>query len=451
MVATGPIGERGYAAIGLKKHMLESVTSVPGSTAGPDRQSGPEVGVELLEQRAALLALAESVAGIGHWLIDLRKGELIWSDEVYRIHGVSSGEYSPEIESAIDFYHPDDAARVSTLVDSAISDRRGFEFECRLIRPDGTQRVVHSRAQIQTDAADDVVAVLGVLRDVTDERNTQASLEQQVERFNLASLGASVGLWDWDVPADEFRLSERGARLTDMPLHGTRDTLLDSVVAPDRSGVSDALTAHIERRVPFDVECRVRLGNREIKWIRMCGQARWDDRGRALQMAGSLQDISEQKRHGALRDTIDGLANISGSDSHERIEKTLDLSRRFLGLDLAFVVTTDERGVFVSHACDAGHKIHTDARLVADPVAVARAALRQDFLTDRDEILSCLLASDVAGPPSAADMIALGLCTPADQHALLVFAAHATTGRVFGQSARSIIKLAATAIRNELL
>ncbi len=431
--------------------MLHSVNHISGSVAGTGKPAGPDCAADLLQRRDALLALAESVAGIGHWQIDLREGQLTWSDEVYRIHGVSPDTYSPDIDSAIDFYHPDDASRVSTLVDSAISDRRGFEFEYRLIRPDGTERVVHSRALIQIDDADNVVAVVGVLQDVTDQRDAQLSLEENVARFNLAMLGAGVGLWNWNVPADEFRLSERGARLTGMPLLCTSEALLQSIVMQDRASVLDALAAHIERRESFDVECRVRLGNREIKWIHMSGQARWDEQGVAVQMAGSFQDISERKRHEALRETVDGLARMTGADSRERIENALDLVCRFLGLDYAFVVTTDEGGAVVSHACDAAQKINAGDRLDVESSEVIVAALRQEFLTDRDEFLGNLLAPDVAGPPSAADMIAFGLRTVGAKGSLLVFAARTSSGRVFGQTARSVIQLVAKAVRNELM
>ena len=135
-------------------------------------------------QRNELLEMAEEVASVGHWHVDLATGALYWSDEVYRIHDVSPEDYTPDINSAIDFYHPEDAARVSSMLDRAISDRRPFEFEFRLVRPDGDIRLVHSRARIRVDENDDVVAVFGIFQDVT-LRKRQESLRQELLNLSL--------------------------------------------------------------------------------------------------------------------------------------------------------------------------------------------------------------------------------------------------------------------------
>ena len=114
----------------------------------------------------------EQVEGIGHWLLDLRTGGLFWSDEIYRIQGVSKDAYLPNIESAIDFYHPDDAQHVSRHIDVAISERRPFEFEFRVVRPDGAIRRVHSRGQVRV-VEGTVISVYGVFEDVTSRKSSE--------------------------------------------------------------------------------------------------------------------------------------------------------------------------------------------------------------------------------------------------------------------------------------
>ncbi len=110
--------------------------------------------------------------GVGHWLLDLRSGSLFWSDEIYRIHGVSKDTYLPNIESAIDFYHPDDAQHVSRMIDVAISERRPFEFNFRLIRPDGETRSVHARGQVRV-VDGTAISVYGVFEDVTRQKTPE--------------------------------------------------------------------------------------------------------------------------------------------------------------------------------------------------------------------------------------------------------------------------------------
>ena len=101
------------------------------------------------EQSKQMLLLAERMAGVGHWLIDLRRNTLYWSDEIYRIHGVTAESYEPELDSAIAFYHPDDVESVRAAVSRAVDDKQPFEFEARVIQPSGESRVVNSKSIVQ--------------------------------------------------------------------------------------------------------------------------------------------------------------------------------------------------------------------------------------------------------------------------------------------------------------
>ena len=97
------------------------------------------------EQHVQMLRLAERMANLGHWNIDLVNNRLFWSDQIYRIHGVTPETYTPDLQSAIESYHPDDVELVSQHVDRAINEKAPFEFSARVIRPDGTERHVLSR------------------------------------------------------------------------------------------------------------------------------------------------------------------------------------------------------------------------------------------------------------------------------------------------------------------
>ncbi|MEM6641224.1 MAG: PAS domain S-box protein, partial [Pseudomonadota bacterium] len=139
-------------------------------------------------QRNELLEMAEEVASVGHWMVDLENGSLFWSDEVYRIHGVDPQQYAPDVESAIDFYHPEDATRVAGLLDKAISDRQPYNFELRLVRSDGELRLVRARARVRVDDNDVVVAVFGTFQDVTEQHRNETF------RRDLLAWSTSEGL-----------------------------------------------------------------------------------------------------------------------------------------------------------------------------------------------------------------------------------------------------------------
>src|ERR1700693_4619179 len=93
----------------------------------------------------ALLELAEQLGRVGHWRIRLPDYAINWSAEVYRIHGVAPDHYTPDIETATGFYHPDDREPVKAAIAAVAHDGQPFEFSLRLIRADGELRHVKSR------------------------------------------------------------------------------------------------------------------------------------------------------------------------------------------------------------------------------------------------------------------------------------------------------------------
>ncbi|APX14822.1 chemotaxis protein CheB [Phaeobacter inhibens] len=127
--------------------------------------------VEARERAEALLMQAELVqdmVGIGFWSIDADGQTPYWSPKVYEIHGVKPEEYSPEIDSAIAFFHPDDREDVQRIVSEAIETGNGFSFIKRLIRPDGVEIQVESQGMAIRDDNGDVTRLVGIFREAQE-------------------------------------------------------------------------------------------------------------------------------------------------------------------------------------------------------------------------------------------------------------------------------------------
>ncbi|NEU10940.1 PAS domain S-box protein [Methylobacterium sp. BTF04] len=142
------------------------------------------------------LIMAEQVAHIGHWHVDLPSRRLTWSDEVYRIHGLDPETFTPTVESGVAAYHPDDRARVATCVARAIERQEGFDFALRLVRPSGEIRdvLVRGICQFNRDAqghTEDVRSIFGVFADVTDLKQAERALAE-----NSALLKATLDSMD---------------------------------------------------------------------------------------------------------------------------------------------------------------------------------------------------------------------------------------------------------------
>src|SRR5580698_6780273 len=80
------------------------------------------------------------IAGLGGWEHDFVRNCLFWSDELYRILGISRKDFPPDAEIFYRQVHPDDLAFVQREKKAAVEGLRRVDFEHRLIRPDGKVR-----------------------------------------------------------------------------------------------------------------------------------------------------------------------------------------------------------------------------------------------------------------------------------------------------------------------
>ncbi len=134
-------------------------------------------------EQQRLLEMAETMSGVGHWRLDLETSKPTWSKAVYAIHGVSPETFNPELDSAIDFYHPDDRPLVLQKLDEASQGKGGFNFQLRLIRADGSLRHVVSKGVCENDATGKPVAIIGLFQDITEHVDAREAAEDSERRY----------------------------------------------------------------------------------------------------------------------------------------------------------------------------------------------------------------------------------------------------------------------------
>ena len=136
-----------------------------------------------MNERNRQLELAETVADMGHWSLDIETGETFWSEGIYRIHGVTPETHDTNLESGIKFYHPDDRPIVEQKVKQAIESGKPFSFQLRLIRADGELRHVVSRGEpIKSEKDGKTISVFGIFQDVTEQVNAKLQLNWSEEK-----------------------------------------------------------------------------------------------------------------------------------------------------------------------------------------------------------------------------------------------------------------------------
>ena len=140
---------------------------------------------------------AQRIAGIGSWSQRPEEDTPVWSDEMFRIFGLDPAKGVPTYRDLKRLIHPDDVGRLDAFVQSAMKDGKGYSFECRIIRPDGVERVVQQTCEIAGKGGDWPAYILGSTQDVTDrkrEEEERHALEKRLQRSEkMEGLGRLAG------------------------------------------------------------------------------------------------------------------------------------------------------------------------------------------------------------------------------------------------------------------
>ncbi len=182
---------------------------------------------EKLRQSERRLAEAQRVAHVGYWERNLDTGEIIWSDETYRIFGLHPQEPLENFEELI---HPEDRPR---QVEATARTLRGedYDLEYRVVRPDGEVRLVHSQGKAIQDESGRPRRAFGTVQDVTELKRAEEKLKATSEQLRALSarlqsareeegiriareihdeLGAALTSLRWDLEGLGTRFSEPG-------------------------------------------------------------------------------------------------------------------------------------------------------------------------------------------------------------------------------------------------
>lgn len=143
---------------------------------------------ERLRRTEKLMVDTQGVAHLGTWQWDVSEPHAHWSDELYRIYGLTPETYTPSYEGYLQMIHPDDRQRVIDATNRVFNEHVPYSHDERIFRPDGTMRYLHTWAYPIRDDQGRLLTLVGVCQDITDRaeaeenvRRLNADLEQRVE------------------------------------------------------------------------------------------------------------------------------------------------------------------------------------------------------------------------------------------------------------------------------
>ena len=138
-----------------------------------------------LQESQELMAQAEQIAKFGSWELDSQGATRMLSENLYHLIGEDPKQRPITVEEALDRMEPGDAAIARQNLTRAASEGIPFEQEIRYRRPDARLRTFHIRCVPVLDANKNVTRMVGVARDVTEQRDTQRALRENERHYRI--------------------------------------------------------------------------------------------------------------------------------------------------------------------------------------------------------------------------------------------------------------------------
>jgi len=136
-----------------------------------------------VKKRTSQLSEAQRLAQLGGWEMDIKTGEVIWTEELYHIYGVEPEHFEPTYEKVIAFIHPDDQAGTRERFPTFVAGHAPYESRIRIIRPNGEIRYLHNRNSMIWDEAGNPVRLYGTCQDETERHLAEAQIVHKAEQL----------------------------------------------------------------------------------------------------------------------------------------------------------------------------------------------------------------------------------------------------------------------------
>ncbi|HZD56635.1 MAG TPA: PAS domain S-box protein [Anaerolineales bacterium] len=150
---------------------------------------------EKLKRKERELDQVQQIAHLGSWIWDIPSDVVTWSDEMYRIYGLTPQEGGLSYEDFLARVHPDDKEKVHNIVQAAYQDFKPFEFEHRIIRPDGQVWTLSARGEVILGEEGKPVRMVGTGQDITERRTSEETLRSRDDMLRSVVAGAPAILF----------------------------------------------------------------------------------------------------------------------------------------------------------------------------------------------------------------------------------------------------------------
>ena len=252
---------------------------------------------EALRASEAELKEAQRVAHLGSWSMDVRTGQVAWSDELYRMMGFDPSLPPPSYPEHGRIFTPESFARLAAGLDHTVRTGVPYELELETVRADGSNGWMLARGEPVRDSSGAIAGLRGIAQDISERKQTEAARQESETAFR--TLADSVPQMVWMCTPDGLNIyfNQRWVDYTGMSLAESYGRGWNTPFhRDDQQAAWDAWNHATKTGDPYRVESRLRAADGSYRWFLMRGMPLCDAAGRIVKWFGTCTDIDDLKR-----------------------------------------------------------------------------------------------------------------------------------------------------------
>lgn len=224
---------------------------------------------EIVEEKRKLKE-AEKLAHLGFWYWDIVTGNVEWSDEVYKLFGLSPKKFTPNIRSIMEKSPwPEEQNRDQELIERCLKSRQPGMFDQKFLRPDHSIGYYSSTFQGVYDDNDELIAILGSVIDTTERTLRDQALRESEKRFRTLFEQAAIGVAILDTRSGRYL--DINQKYCDL-LGYTREEMLERTFQSVTASKYDKINIQKNKAL---LEGKIKEYSLEKKYIRKDGSEIW--------------------------------------------------------------------------------------------------------------------------------------------------------------------------------
>ncbi len=256
-----------------------------------------ELLTQELRRREAYLAEAQRLSQTGSFGWRPESGEIVWSDETYRIF-----EFDHAVKLTIDLLaqrvHPEDRPDFLNVIESASAGAIQFEHTYRLLMPDGSVKHLHALARALQDASGDREFV-GAATDVTSIKRAEEELRNSEAYLAEAQRLSHTGSWAWNADQGITYWSEECYRVLGFDEKDglpQAEEFFQRIHPDDQPGFMELVETGIREKAEWEADYRIVHPDGSVRDIHVVCHPALSTSGHLIEFLGTVIDITGRKR-----------------------------------------------------------------------------------------------------------------------------------------------------------